>query len=314
MRILFLLSKQDLNLSSSEVIELFKPKEHSLDKNLLIAETNSISLIERLAYTKSAYKVLFSCKPKQLLEKVSAYNWDQQYKKDYSVKIKGNHICKEADLADIIWEKLKKPKANLKNAETKIVFFITDKNAYACLHIWQNSQDFNSRKAHNRPELHPTSLHPRLARACINLTGIRKGTITDTFCGSGGILIEAGLIGLKTKGIDSDEIMLRRAKINLDFYKVKNHNLMKKDSTKFKSKVDYLVTDLPYGKNTKSKNIDLIYTTFFKSLNLNKRAVIIFPDFYNPAKLLRKFKKIRQFRYYLHKSLSKKIILIEKAQ
>ena len=314
MNVLFQLSKQDINLSSSEVIELFKPEEHLLDTNLLIAETNNIFLIERLAYTKSAYKLLFSCKIKQLTERISAYNWDKIYKKDYSVKINGKHICKEADLADIIWEKLKNPKANLRNAETKIVFFITSKNAYACIRLWENLQDFNSRKAHNRPELHPTSLDPKLARACINLTGIKKGTITDPFCGSGGILIEAGLMGLKTLGIDSDEIMLRRSKINLDFYKVKNYKLMKKDSTKFKSKVDYLVTDLPYGKNTKSKNIDLIYSTFFKSLNLNKKAIIIFPDFYNPAKLLRKFKKLRQFKYYLHKSLSKKIILLEKAQ
>jgi len=53
---------------------------------------------------------------------------------------------------------------------------------------------FGKRKPHMRPGFHPSSLNPKLARAFVNLTGIRKGTIVDMFCGTGGILIEAGLI------------------------------------------------------------------------------------------------------------------------
>ena len=74
------------------------------------------------------------------------------------------------------------------------------------------------RKAHLRPELQPTSLHPRLARALINLTGIRKGILLEPFCGAGGILLEAGLMGIKTVGYDIDKIVLKKCKINLNFY------------------------------------------------------------------------------------------------
>ncbi|MBW2993758.1 hypothetical protein KY317_04250, partial [Candidatus Woesearchaeota archaeon] len=78
-------------------------------------------------------------------------------------------------------------------------------------------QKFGLRKPHLKPGFHPVSLNPKLARAMVNLTGIRKGIILDCFCGVGGILVEAGLIGLKPVGYDIDQRMTDASRINLEY-------------------------------------------------------------------------------------------------
>ena len=173
---------------------------------------------------------------------------------------------------------------------------------------------FSKRKPHLRPGFHPSSLHPKLARAFVNLTGIRKGTIVDCFCGTGGILIEAGLIGLNIIGYDIDEEMLEKAKLNFKHFKIKKYKLYQKDATKIKKKYRYIVADLPYGHATKKIDKDL-YLNFLKNLKkiLGKRAVIGFPDFAPYKKLIKqaKLKIVNEFTIYLHKNLSKKIVVIE---
>ena len=175
-------------------------------------------------------------------------------------------------------------------------------------------QGFSKRKPHLRPGFHPSSLNPKLARAFVNLTGIRKGTIVDCFCGTGGILIEAGLIGLNIIGYDIDEEMLERSKLNFEHFKIKNYKLFLRDATKIKNKYNYIVVDLPYGHATKKIDKNL-YLNFLKNLKkiLGKRAVIGFPSFCDYKKLIKqaKLKIINEFTIYLHKRLSKKIVILE---
>lgn len=176
-------------------------------------------------------------------------------------------------------------------------------------------QKFGLRKPHLKPGFHPVSLNPKLARAMVNLTGIRQGVILDCFCGVGGILIEAGLIGLKPVGYDIDEKMIGASRINLEYYKIKDYSLKVKDALTLKKRFNYIVADLPYGRAT--RNIDKkLYSDFLKILEkiLGKRAVIGFPDTADYRKLIKKtgLEIKDEFTYYLHKSLSKKIVLIEK--
>ncbi len=175
-------------------------------------------------------------------------------------------------------------------------------------------QKFGLRRPHLKPGFHPVSLNPKLARAMVNLTGARKGIILDCFCGVGGILVEAGLIGLKPVGYDIDEKMINLARINLEYYNIKNYALAVKDALTLKKKFDYIVSDLPYGKAT--KNIDTnLYSDFLVVLKkiLGKRAVIGFPNTVNHKQMIKKakLKLVDEFDYYLHRSLSKKICVIE---
>src|SRR5207249_4604363 len=62
---------------------------------------------------------------------------------------------------------------------------------------------FEARKVGERSFVQPISLHPRFARALVNLSRVRDGgTLLDPFCGTGGILLEAGLVGAQVIGGD----------------------------------------------------------------------------------------------------------------
>ncbi|MEM4263537.1 MAG: methyltransferase domain-containing protein, partial [Candidatus Woesearchaeota archaeon] len=307
----FQLSKQNIDLSKAEVLALFKNKSKLID-NLLILDSNE-KYFDRLAYTKAIYQFLFVCKKNQLKNKIKHFNWNKYYKKNFCVRTPGMGDAFEREIASLVWKQIKNPKANLKHPKTSFYFFIA-KNYVVCgLLLKELNERFEQRILLPAPYL-PAAMHPRLARCMVNLTGIGKGTIVDPFCGAGGILLEAGLIGLNVVGYDIDAEMLKKAERNLKHFKIK-HKLKQADATKLKNKIDYVVADLPYGKGTKRQNLEKLYSEFLCNLKkiLGKRAVVCFPSFVNHQKLIKKAKlKLKQeFVYYLHKSLSRIICVIE---
>src|SRR3989344_6947431 len=140
-----------------------------------------------------------------------------------------------------------------------IQIFIAKNKAYCGVVIYTNKEDFDSRKSHNRPFPHPSSLHPKVARALVNITGIKNnGIMLDPFCGTGGFLIESGLMGIKSIGYDISKSMIDGCKENLRHFRVKNSKIKNKNAININDKFDYVVTDLPYGLNSnviiKNKN------------------------------------------------------------
>jgi len=189
-------------------------------------------------------------------------------KMPYCVRVKnlGKRKLSETKMADFVWSKVKNPAVNLDNPRTLIYFVYTGLHVYVVEVIWKlTSGRFANRAPHMRPGFHPASLKPELARLMVNLSCAKK-EILDPFCGAGSILIEGGLCGLRVIGIDFDPKMLELAKRNLNFYKIKNYRLIHGDGTKFKFKVESIVTDLPYGRSTrKSENLVDLYKKFLKN-------------------------------------------------
>ena len=166
----------------------------------------------------------------------------------------------------------------------------------------------------------------------VNITGASEDDLVlDPFCGSGGILIEAGLMGLKTSGYDINRRMVWKSMVNMKHYKIKNHKLVVKDFFSINKKYKYIVADLPYGLNTNiMKNIRVTKSNrkemqkyllnFYKKIInkldkiLIKKAVIIFPSYVDYKKLLKKskLKLINEFESYIHQSLTRKIAVLEK--
>lgn len=312
MKKVFLLSKANPDIGKEEVLALSNAKKYDLHDNLLVIETNFD--FERLAFTKSVYDLLSICTKKQLIKKLKDFNWQKVYKKSFCVRVFNDDKSKEKDFARFIWDNLEKPKVDLEKAGTNIHIFYTKKNVLVCLLNKKIEQsEFENRRAHLRPEMHPSSLHPRLARAMINLTGIKKGTITDPFCGTGGILIEAGLLNFNAEGYDIEQPILDMAEKNLNEFKIK-HSLSKKDATTIKKKLTYVVSDLPYAKATKTQDLNSLYSKFFEVLKkqMQKKAVLGLPDFIDNKKLIKNagLKVEKEFTIYIHKSLSKKIFII----
>jgi len=307
MQYLLLLSKENLKLAKEEAISIANTKDYKLIKNYLILKTEKKDF-SRLAFTKKIFRILFITQTNNLSKKIKAFNFNKYYKKNFAVR--SNITKKEKEISSLIYEKLKNPKVNLNNPKTQFEFFFVNKKIISCL-LLHKTPSFEKRRPHLRPGFAPISLHPKLARALVNLTKIKpKQTLLDPFVGTGGILIEAGLIDCKLIGSDVSKEMLEKCKLNLKVFKLKA-KLIQEDATKIKIKVDAIATDLPYGKASPIKNKNL-YKNFlnnaYKILKSKQYLVIITPN----IKVKSKFKTIKTINYYVHKSLTRKIIILQK--
>lgn len=112
---------------------------------------------------------------------------------------------------------------------------------------------FSKRKNQERPFSSPISLDPVLARVMVNLSEASAGEkLFDPFCGTGGILIEAGLCGVGVYGLDIQKDMVKGSRKNLEEYGIISHDIRQSDIAEidkvFNDSFDAVVTDLPYGK------------------------------------------------------------------
>ena len=296
---LFLLSKEYVLLAKSEVEALIG--KGKLDENVFLV--NSSKTTDRLAYTKMICKVLFTTSLKNIKEKIKKFDWNTVIKGSFALNyISDNERSSSlsARYGGMVYDRLKTPKVDLEKPKTSIIVVKTKKNVYVCVLEFENRENFNARKSQNRIVNIPISLHPKLARACVNLTG-SSTSIYDPFCGAGGFLIEAGLMGLKVVGSDISKRMVNASKKNLDFFKIKN-TLFRKNALKIDKKYDYIVTDLPYGRNTRiTGNLNKFISNLKKIVK--KRAVIMIN-----RKLKIKYKA--HYSIYVHKSMTKEIYVI----
>jgi tRNA (guanine10-N2)-dimethyltransferase len=317
--LLFHLSGENLELAREEIVSLGNIKKYQQIKNVLMADIRYNNIFDNLAYTHGIFKILFACDAEHLIDEISLFNFNRHFKEDFGVRIlnfsENKLVFNEEDLGSLVYGKIRNPKVNLTNPKTQFFFIFADHKAVCCELIKSIDKKYNERKPHLKPELHPTSLSPKLAKALINLSGIRKGMLLDPFCGSGGIMVEAGLIGLNPVGFDIDRYILGKAKKNLEHYAIMNFTLEYRDSTKLTGKYDYVVSELPFGKNSKiSDKIGNLYSNFLKSLDniLVKKAVLVFPDFIDYTSMIKKtnLKLKNEFEHYVHKSKTRKIVVL----
>ena len=107
----------------------------------------------------------------------------------------------------------------------------------------------------------PTSLHPRLARAMVNLAGApAASSLRDPFCGTGGILIEAAMMGYNAVGSDIDPAMVTGAKANLAGMKLAGATVTVADLATFRPIIPpdaAWVSEPPYGRASSHSNEEL---------------------------------------------------------
>jgi len=111
-----------------------------------------------------------------------------------------------------------------------------------------------ARASGRRPFSLPVSIHPKFARAMVNLSRAGPGaSLVDPFCGTGGIIIEAALMGCSAAGSDLDQRMVAGTRTNLEHLGLRAH-LTRCDVGAFPEALhgpfDAVVTDPPYGKST----------------------------------------------------------------
>ena len=365
MKYIFFLYGDYPKIGREEVISLFDVGYSKASDRLIISDFDddkktSSKSFRRLALTKDIYKFLFGCKADDLVEVMKSYDWASVYNESFCLRIENlgknmdeKHIKNKSDkrtikninkfteknLAGYVWNSLDNPRVDLKNPKTLIQLFITKNRVYCGLLTYSNEENFGARKSHLRPFPHPSSLHPKLARALINLTGIKENEILlDPFCGTGGFLIEAGLMGIKSIGYDINRIMIKSCIENMKYYSIKDYKIKNRNATDINDKFDRVVSDLPYGLNSNvisevhkdnwkkgrinrnvqkesfTRDLEEFYLLFLKNLrkSLKKKAVIVFPNYVNYRKLLKqsKFRIEKEFSNYVHGSLTRKIVKI----
>jgi len=135
-------------------------------------------------------------------------------------------------------------------------------------------RSYGRRRPQYRPYFHPTSMHPKLARALVNLTRVRVGDVVlDPFCGTGGILIEAGLMGMGVVGGDIDERMADGCRQNLREYGIEGR-VVTVNALDMVVEADAIATDPPYGRSSRpSEDTRGLYRKFLsKAAGILKRG------------------------------------------
>jgi tRNA (guanine10-N2)-dimethyltransferase len=334
MKLVFYLSGENETLPKSEVTSLLINRglgfELIFDFNQLLVckvQRYDASSLKLLGMTHSVLEFLGDCKPsieeiKLLAKKVKKIDGS------FSIRVKklggyGEGIRSLA-LEKIIGDIIEGEKVDLENPETEIFGFLTpNRFILSKLLIKIDKGAFMSRSPQFRPFFHPTSLSPQLARTLCNICGVSTGKrVLDHFCGSGGILIEAGLLGAEVFGIDIDKSMVDGAKKNLNYYGIRG-NFITGDSfnSSFNLQFDIVITDPPYGRSssTKGENIEDLFRKAMDSMYhvLTEKGVagIISPDFINIEAYAQErgfsIKEIYILR--VHGTLTRKICILTKS-
>ncbi len=162
-----------------------------------------------------------------------------------------------------------KRRIDLKNPENILEVYL-GKEVFAGLRI-KDERGLSEREPMKRPFFSPVTLNPRMARALINLARAKRGErILDPFCGTGAILVEAGLMGAIPVGSDFDENMLSRALKNTEFYGVKAEmHFTDIENIGTIGNISAIATDPPYGRSSRTgkEDISRLYKRAFVAMS-----------------------------------------------
>jgi len=233
-----------------------------------------------------------------------------------------NNSAEERKAGEVLYSRWR-AKVDFNKPELWVYIIKVGKNIAVSLEGCE-TDDFNKRDPNSRPFFHPLALNPKLARLFLNLARLKIGDIVlDPFCGSGSVVIEAALIGLKAVGSDKDPKMIWGCRKNLEFYNLKA-NILEGDATDIKLMArdgrkilaDAIVTDPPYARSSKMFNKELgnLYDEFlksaFKALKPGGHLVMAVP---HTIKLgYPGFEKRGDYLNYVHKSLTRRIYILRK--
>jgi tRNA (guanine10-N2)-dimethyltransferase len=300
-------------------------------------------LAKRLGMTHHIYEVKGRCVPdeKELVEIVDTADIEAVMEEEdtFAVRLRGEHgnsfSVKRNELPTIVGERITRKgyKVNLKNPSKTFVLLLTAQTCFFCLLLHSvNKKQFEERKPRFRPFFLPGVIMPKVARVLVNLSGLNANELLlDPFCGTGGILIEAGMVGARIIGSDVQEMMVRGAKGNLQFFGLPG-DVVVGDAAQLPlgdNTVDAVATDMPYGRasfvsRSRSPNAES-HAAFREQLYQNalheiqrvlkpERKAVIVSNSPSLHHLYHKddFQLIEEHVYRVHKSLNRYITVLEK--
>lgn len=336
MLLAFELSGEHATLPKSEVIACLESMNAdfsvylSLDCCLIINLKKDVSKItkileKRLSMTHHIIEVLGTGgkHEEDIIDAVKNASLD--FEGTYSIRVRGvkdyskiNTELMEKKLGEIFYRK--GYHADLKNPDVRFRVLLTeDKSIFGKIACSIDRGAFEDRKPQYKPFFYPGVLMPGVARALVNISK-PEGYLFDPFCGTGGILVEAGLVGVKVIGGDVQRKLLLGAKMNLDYYD-SDYTLMYQDACRLALKdesVDAVVTDPPYGRSAmiKAQSIEHLLANslseIHRVLKKGKRAVLVSNRSIEDIAKNSGYKIAETHLQRVHKSLTRHISLLEK--
>ncbi len=305
------------------------PWESIYEGNFCI-RIHHLTTAEQHRNNRGAAPTVFANKGLERMENFREKDIEEHNKKTMA-KMEGG--ISEKNLAGIIWNAVENPRVKLRGAKTAVRVFLHNGYAVCTKEMAHDYKEFEKRRPHLRIFTHSGSMHPRLARSLVNLLGAKEGEkVIDPCCGSGGLLLEAALVGLVPEGYDINRKMVWGAMRNMAQQKLSDYTVTCKDALSLDGKWDYAITDLPYGLNTTAINrkervslkretakgkedLEDFYLGFFKMLKrvLGKRAVIVLPHFVGYGRIISDSGLLieKEFSQYVHKNLTRKILVLK---
>ncbi len=253
MTYLYKLAGENLEMAEADLQGFLRSQEISeeVKRNGRIAETESEPLqIRRLALTH------------EVCEKIAEKNLEE----NIEIEAEGRYAVRaenigEANYDTQEWEK--KLGSQLENDDNEVdlehpeneyvAYLFEDKYILGKLVESLPRDKFQDRENQHRPFSSPVSIDPVQARLLVNLAEVKPGEkVLDPFCGTGGILIEAGLCGVAVYGTDIQSKMVEGSEENLEEYGVIAHDIREMSVEDAVEELDQdfeaVITDLPYGK------------------------------------------------------------------
>ncbi len=293
------------------------------------------ALKRRAAFTRLCALELFTCEADvsniirflydahltRVLEENESFVVRIKHVKTHSADIDG--MVLEQKLGEQILKIVPKSKVKLRNPNKTFLGVLTDEKLVFGLKLADiPAAPFVERRPRKRPFFHPSAMQAKLARCMVNLAHAKIGDLLlDPFCGTGTMLIEAGLIGCRPIGLDVQRRMVKGTVRNMIHFGVKPEAVVLADSRSLPvSKIDCVVTDPPYGtssttlRRSTKQIIEEILATVHALLSKGRRICIAAPKKLGIVESGTRlgYKHIESYFVYVHRSLTREIVVFQK--
>lgn len=341
-KLFFLISGEHQTLPVSEVEAILKAEDidyrivEKLTQVLrLEADVKSVEAIRlRSALTRVCCQEIFNCEAKlpEILGNINSDTLDQFIENESFVvrvrRVEGvapeiNRVKLEGELGGQILETVKTSRVDLRNPQKTFFGVLTDNRFIFGLKTAEIiPKPFLERGPRRKPFFHPTAMPAKLSRTMVNLAQPKRGDLLlDPFCGTGGMLVEAGMIGCRVVGFDAKPHMLRGGLQNLKHFGTELEGLAIADARYPPvTRVDCIATDPPYGRSasTLGTKTRLIVEDFLSAicdvLPRGAKICMASPETIKIGETAEAagFKHLESHFVYVHGSLTREIVVFER--
>jgi tRNA (guanine10-N2)-dimethyltransferase len=255
-RLLVELSGEHPTLPAAEALAVLGGQEAARDTHLLVLDGASAERAERLGLTHAVSEHLASvpCTREAVLR--AARDLDARVGPVF--RVRAHRLGEHA--RDLVPGELERAlgaqlfpgrKVSMDGPADEVRVLLGERAHLGLLRARLDRAAYDARAVRFRPFFSPVSLHPRFSRALCNLARVGPGQrVADPFCGTGGLLLEAAMLGAEVRGGDLDPAKAEGSRATLAHFGLRGEVRVGDvaDTLRALPPLDAVVSDPPYGR------------------------------------------------------------------